>query len=269
MPKLLVPTDFSSGSAVAARYAIKLAAALQLEVELLHAYQVSRPAGSLINVEEHMEEGVQQDFAAFFEDLRQNPYPEVKLHKRTMKKGAVDAIRYITNLEGDEVKAVVMGTHGQSALEQIFVGSTTRKTIETVSHPVLAIPPLLDRDSKVPKKLLWALDGKTNAESYGVRFVRELASKPDGKLTFYYAGDDEQIASVQADILAGDASHNLYTTGLKGNAADEIADAVADTNSELLVMTHRERGLVASWLGGSTTAKLLRKTNVPILVLKP
>ncbi len=269
MPKLLVPTDFSKGSAAAARYAIKLAGALRLEVELLHAYQVSRPAGSLINVEEHMEVGVQEDFAVFFENLRQNTNSEVKLHKRTMKKSAVDAIRYITNLEGDEVQAVVMGTHGQSALEQIFVGSTTRKTIESISHPVLAIPPLLEHDSNVPQRVLWALDGKTNADSYGVRLVKELVGKPGGQLTFYYAGDDEESAGVQADLLAGDTPHNLYATSIAGKAQDEIADAVADTNSDLLVMTHRDRGLVASWLGGSTTASLLRSTNVPILVLKP
>lgn len=269
MPKLLVPTDFSAGSAAAAQYAINLAALLKLDVELLHAYEVSQPAGSFINVEEHMEEGVQVDFAVFLEDLRQNSNPGVKLHKRTMKRNAVDAISYITRLEGDEVRAVVMGTHGQTALEQLFVGSTTRKVIQSTAHPVLAIPPNLDAATPMPKRILWALDGKTTAEDRGIRLVRELAEKPNGKLTFYYAGADEETAGVQADILAGPTPHNLYTTGTEGEPTAEIAGAVSNTNSDLLVMTHRERGLVASWLGGSTTAKMLRNTAVPILVLHP
>jgi len=269
MPKLLVPTDFSKSSAVAARFAIKLASALRLDVELFHAYQVARPAGSLINVEEHMEAGVQADFAEFFEDLRQNNTSDVRLHKRTMKRNAVDAISHVLKLEGDEVQAVVMGTHGQSALEQIFVGSTTRKTIQSVSHPVIAVPPQLEVDSKVPTRILWALDGKTNAEDFGARLVLDLAGKPGGRLTFYYAGVDEETAGAQADILARDVPHNLYSTSVDGEPTDEIENAVADTNSDLLVMTHRHRGLVASWLSGSTTAKLLRRTNVPILVLHP
>jgi len=267
MPKLLVPTDFSIGSAVAASYAINLAAYLNLEVELLHAYEVGRPAGSLINVEEHMEAGVRSDFADFFEDLRQNCNPAVKLHMRTMKKNPVDAITYITNLEGDEVSAVVMGTHGQSALEQVFVGSTTRKTIASISHPVLAIPPLLPLDSKPPKRILWALDGKTNPEGYGVRLLLELARKPEGQLTFHYAGDDVISAGAQADILAGDTPHNLYTTSKDGSALEDIIEAVADTSSDMLVMTHRDRGVLASLLTGSATASLLRKTLVPMFVL--
>ncbi|MFK8056403.1 MAG: universal stress protein [Saprospiraceae bacterium] len=269
MPKLLVPTDFSKGAAVAARYAVNLAAVLNLEVELLHAYQVARPAGSLINVEEHMQAGVRADFAVFFEDLRQNTNPDVKLHMRTMQRSAVDAIAYITKLEGDEVRAVVMGTHGQSALEQIFVGSTTRKTIEAIQHPVIAVPPLLKGDSGAPQRILWALDGKTSPDSYGARFVRELAGKPGGKLTFFYAGVEEENAGVQADILAGDTPHILYSTNLEEKPVIGIEEAVAETGSDLLVMTHRDRGILASWFGRSTTAKLLRSTNMPVLVLQP
>ena len=269
MPKLLVPVDFSNCSAVAARYAIKLASELKLSVEFLHAYQVSRPAGSLINVEEHMQEGVQKDFDVFFETLRQDNPHEVHLHRRTMQRSAVDAINHITKLEGDEVVAVVMGTHGQSALEQIFVGSTTRKTIERIKHPVLAIPPLLEVDSHAPKQILWALDGKTNADSTGVRFVRQLVGKTRGKLTFFYAGDNDELAAVQADILAMETPHMLYSTNASGQTTNEISEAVEETNADLLVMTHRPRGFVESWIGGSTAAKLLRKTHVPVLILQP
>lgn len=99
MPKLLVPTDFSKCAAGAARYAVKLAELLRLEVELLHAYQVGRPAGSLINVEDHMEAGVQADFSVFLQDLRQNMGTNVKLHTRTMKKSPAEALKHITSLE--------------------------------------------------------------------------------------------------------------------------------------------------------------------------
>jgi nucleotide-binding universal stress UspA family protein len=269
MPKFLVPTDFSAGSAVAARFAAKLADALGLGVELLHAYQVGRPAGSLINVEEHMEAGVRNDFDVFHEQLLASVPAKVNLSKRSMKKSAVDAIEYITNLEGDEVSCIVMGTHGQTALEQIFVGSTTRKVIEAVSHPVLAVPPNVEQMEAAPRKVLWALDARTSADDIGVRLVKDLVSLPGGKLTFFYAGTDANEAGAQADLLAGDIEHNLYTTDPDGEAGEQIAEAVRETGAELLVMTHRERGLIASWLGGSTTAKMLRNTQVPVLVLHP
>jgi nucleotide-binding universal stress UspA family protein len=52
---------------------------------------------------------------------------------------ATDAIQ--SYCDDHDIDLVVMGTHGHSGLNRLFLGSTTERTLRSASIPVLAVPP--------------------------------------------------------------------------------------------------------------------------------
>lgn len=267
MPKLLVPTDFSDGSAAAARYALALARDLRCELELLHAYRAERPAGSFINVEEHMESGVRQDYEVFYEGLRADMPEGVVVRRRTERRGAAEAVQHVLRLEGDEVVAVVMGTHGETAAARVLAGSTTQKVIDEIAHPLFAVPQAYVGPTIGPRRILWAVDADTEPEARFTQLIERFALREGAKLTFYNAGGPHPLPDSRFHKLAGRAKYTVTTDTEAGDASAGILGAAEAQRSDLVVVTHGKGGFFSRIFGSSTTGETLRHTRVPVLVL--
>lgn len=267
MPKLLVPTDFSAGSAAAARYAFALARDLRCGLELLHAYRAPRKAGSLIDVEEHMERGVHDDFGAFVEGLRADVPAGMAVHRRTERRDADDAVSHVLRLEGDEVVAVVMGTHGETAAERALAGSTTQKVIDAIDHPLFAVPEAYVGATVGPRRVLWAVDADTAPEPRFCALAADFARREGGALVFYHAGAAGGVPAERLRALAGRAD---YTVAADPDADDATAGILAAADAaaaDLIVVTHGTGGFLSRLFGTSTTGETLRRTRLPVLVL--
>ena len=267
MPKLLVPTDFSAGSAAAARYAFALAADLRCELELLHAYRAERPAGSFINVEDHMEAGVRQDYEEFYAGISGDAPAGLAVHRRTERRGAADAVGHVLKLEGDEVVAVVMGTHGETAAARAFAGSTTQKVIDEIDHPLFAVPQAYVGPTVGPRRILWAVDADTEPDARCRALVEQFARMKGGELLFYNAGGPHPLPDNRFHALAGRAQYTVITDADADDASAGILAAADDRQADLIVVTHGKGGFFSRLFGSSTTGETLRHTRVPVLVL--
>jgi len=141
--KILYPTDFSDVSQKALDYIkqLKEAGSKQVVVlhvihdqvtEALHWYAIS---DSLIKEwETTVKDGVKQSLMKIEKELKECAF-EVKA---IIKTGIL--LREILQVEEEEdVSVIVLGSHGRTNLEEMFLGSVSEKVIRKCKKPVLVI----------------------------------------------------------------------------------------------------------------------------------
>lgn len=138
--KILVPTDFSSGSEAAVHYATAMALEQDASIELVHAYEVPAMAfleGSVIATPEAI---------ASLTDAAQHQLDKVAAHIR--EAGAEVNAHLLQGVAYDEIvrgatawgcDLIVMATHGRTGLRHALIGSVAERVIRTSTIPVLII----------------------------------------------------------------------------------------------------------------------------------
>lgn len=123
--------------------------------------------------------------------------------------------------------------------------------------------------------------------SIALRYAGVLAQRSKGRLTVLFVNDpllgsaaaaaaynvDALEAKTRAELTRfaaralGDAASAATLTTTLGHPAPEIAEATRRLGADLVVMGSRGRTGPGRWLFGSTTERVLRKAEVPLLVV--
>jgi nucleotide-binding universal stress UspA family protein len=194
---------------------------------------------------------------------------------------------------------IAMGSHGAGALHSLLTGSVTTKVIHVGSRPVLVIPserPLRGSAYGPPQRavrILVPVDGSAGATA-ALREVVRIASwfleAPEVHLLAVYERTplSVEIAAMVAaeamneyqqkrfeaafasarDALAGTGIVAIEHTAI-GPPAEEIRATVESLRCDLVCLGTRGTGAVRNVFLGSTTAKVLRAVDVPVLVVPP
>jgi nucleotide-binding universal stress UspA family protein len=141
--KILYPTDFSDVSKKAMEFIKQLKGAGTKEVVVFHVIderiidRIQHHADVGINTEEFgkkMEEQAQEEIRAIEDELKKSGFTV----KTRIDKGV--PFREILKAEQEEdVSVVVIGSHGVSCIEEMFLGSCSEKVIRKSSKPVLVV----------------------------------------------------------------------------------------------------------------------------------
>ena len=140
--KILYPTDFSGVAVKALEYVKRLKASGAKEVIVLH-----------VNDERGNESVVRILGGSQFNKLNEKKMEETEKKLKHIEKELVDAglkvklrietgmpVREILRVEDEEnVSITVIGSHGRSNLEEIFLGSVSEKVIRKSKQPVFVI----------------------------------------------------------------------------------------------------------------------------------
>ena len=138
--QILVPTDFSDGSAAATEQALGLARAFGATVTLFHAYNVPSyvfPDGSTFiagpDVAVRIEREVADALASAARAAeRQSAVP-------VLTRSAIGAPFEEILRASNEFDLVVMGTHGRTGVRHLLLGSVAEKVVRHASCPVLTV----------------------------------------------------------------------------------------------------------------------------------
>jgi len=141
--KILYPTDFSDVSKKAMDFIKQLKGAGTKEVVVFHVIderiidRIQHHSEAGINTEElgkKMEEQAQREIRAIEDELNKSGFTV----KTRIDKGI--PFREILKAEQEEdVSVVVIGSHGVSCIEEMFLGSCSEKVIRKSSKPVLVV----------------------------------------------------------------------------------------------------------------------------------
>lgn len=191
---------------------------------------------------------------------------------------------------------LVLGTHGRSGFQHLFLGSVTEKVIRQAPCPTLVVPPRapdVSPDAPVQyKQILCAVDFSDSSLS-ALAYAVTLAEESDARLTLLHVIEmppelrenplapdfDVDRIHAAADAEARRRLHDLVpkaartyctveTAVVEGRAYRRVLRYAAEQKSDLIVMGVHGRGALDLLLFGSTTHHVIRAAVCPVLILR-
>lgn len=142
MNRIVLTTDYSDGSAVAAPVAAALANQLGTELVVLHVAErlvdVVPVAAGIPPVELQSDEALNERAREKLHAWATEHLGGARFRAELLEGAAAEEITSFAEESGAGL--VVMGTQGHSRLERFFTGSVTEEVLRTSTVPVLVVP---------------------------------------------------------------------------------------------------------------------------------
>ncbi len=140
LSKILCPTDYSSTSDNAVRYAVDFARKVGAHVRFIHIMTSGNPVAKIIPAQDGAEVPIEED------DVLPESFSSILMAEK--QKGLSADIRV---LKGDAPKVIaaqaaswgadliILGSHGRSGLERLIMGSVAEEVFRSSDIPVLLV----------------------------------------------------------------------------------------------------------------------------------
>ncbi|MBI3500744.1 MAG: universal stress protein [Bacteroidetes bacterium] len=284
MKTILVPTDFSECALYALNYACYLAEKTNSRIILLHVlnvFQIDSPVreGELWMKRQQTAERLTEEVPLMLELLRSvrrkmNALMNLPQCKKISMMDSIETGNIGTRVNASAKKnnadMIVMGTHGTSGLNEIFLGSNAEHVVRDVEIPVLSV-----KEGHVKpeiKTIVFATDFSEetnlifpsiknfaeifNAEVHLVKISSAPNSAKRGEmkkmLSKFVSGNEKNIST------------HFYYHQIKEAGIRYFADAV---NADLITLgTHGRHGL-ALFFRGSVAEDVVNHSPLPVLTI--
>ena len=278
---VLLATDGSDGATAAADHALSIAAVFDAT---LHVVAVVPPyeGPDHESTRDHVQTSMHRRAEAFVETVANRARGRGVDVVSGVESGPVHQT-LLDYAETHDVDLVVAGSHGRGGFAETLFGSTAARIVTGASMPVLVVG---GQHVKHPtyETILLPTDGSTGADAV-VPYARALAAAFDATVHVLYVVDVgvydpdlvvdlidgfERFGSrVTAEIGARltEAGVETETAVRRGRPARTILDYAAEVDADLVTMgAHGATGL-ESLLLGSTTERVLRAAERPVLTV--
>jgi nucleotide-binding universal stress UspA family protein len=188
---------------------------------------------------------------------------------------------------------LVLGTHGRSGFERLFLGSVTEKVLRTTRAPVMTIPPpVMQPGPALYKPILCPLDF-SDASARALDYALSLAQEADARLILLHVIESllgEAGASEMGHLSVSEYDRYLEEDAMarlksfvpeaasvwsapqervtRGRAYREILKVAKDEGVELIVMGVQGKGALTRLVFGSTTHHVIREAGCPVLTIR-
>ena len=141
--RILLPTDFSSYSAAATKYACEFATKFDAELHVLHTLEVHLSATPGFGMGLALPQYVHESRAAAEKALAGVLDPQWAVGRKIVRAVAegspkVEIVRYART---QAIDLIVLATHGRSGLAHVIIGSVAESVVRTARCPVLTVRP--------------------------------------------------------------------------------------------------------------------------------
>jgi nucleotide-binding universal stress UspA family protein len=141
--RILLPTDFSTHSATATKYACELATRFDAELHLLHTLEVHRASTPGFVMGLALPQYLQESRAAAEKAQAGVLDPQWAAGRKVVHavvEGSpkVEIVRY-ARTQG--VDLIVLATHGHTGLAHVLIGSVAENVVRTAPCPILTVRP--------------------------------------------------------------------------------------------------------------------------------
>jgi nucleotide-binding universal stress UspA family protein len=292
--RILCAVDFSEFSLDALRHGLVLARWYSAQLTLFHAYPAAQP-GPIPGIKGTVPTFVEADPDEVAREVRRFCAPLLEPSGQTVEivVRAGDAAKEIRR-EAERLPAdlLILGTHGRSGFERLFLGSVTEKVLRSTRVPVLTIPPPV-REAGAPifKTILCPVEFSP-ASNRALEYALALAKEADARLILLHAIEDvlgHAGAEALGHLSVAEYHHHIEQDAVtrlrgvipddarvwahpeervvKGRAHQEILKVVAEERVELVVMGVQGKGIVDRLVFGSTAHRVIREAGCPVLTL--
>ena len=288
---ILFPTDGRPGTNSALTRALDLARTFDATLHVLYAVNTGPLAESFPSEEqETLVDRLEQQGETTTVDV-QNRAAEYDVNVvRHVQEG--DPYRVVLEYAAEHgIDLVVMGTRGRADSGAHHIGSTTQRVLTRSDVPVLSVS--LDEPEAVPEsggvlydRVVIPTDGSDAAERAAERAL-EIAARYDADVRVVYVvdtntygfedaprsivgllkeGGTNAVEAVEAE--AREAGLSVSTAILRGVPEDAILQYADGAGADLIAMGTRGKTSGNERLLGSTTARVVRRSGIPVLTTR-
>ena len=287
--RILCPVDFSEISRHALDHAAAIARWYEARLTLLYVF-ANLPTMDLppLVLEDADRERLMTDLRRMAAAVPR----EVPVDFRVQEAEYVQA-EILAQLGVTHADLLVLGTHGRSGFQRLFLGSVTEKVIRRATCPTIVVPP---RAPDVPagapiqfRRILCAVDfSESSLEA--LAYAITMAEEADARLTLLHVVELPPVLveepaldlSRVREAAAANARRRLHehipeqartyctveTAVVEGRAYREILRHATERRSDLIVMGVHGRGATDLLVFGSTTHHVIRASTFPVLIVR-
>lgn len=273
MKRILVPTDFSKNAEYALKVAAQIARKNNSEIILLHMLELPHQGSDAINggsaipqIMLYKEKAIEK-----LEDLMDVDFLDgINVSEIIQFEKAFEGILSISKKNG--VDLIVMGSHGVSGFEEMFIGSNTEKVVRTSEIPVLVIK------NEVPsfevKNMVFASDFSPEiskpfekllefATIFGAHLNLVMINTPNSFKSTAVA--EKIMAEFVGKYNLSNYSLNIYNDV---NVEKGILNFATKVNADLIGMCTHGRTGFSHFFNGSISEDLVNHTVRPVITFK-
>ena len=275
MKNILVPTDFSEQAENALKVAAQLAQKFDSEIFLLHMLEL--PLQLIDPVQGTQNQNLPE--AIFFmklahqrfKNLMQKPYLKgIKVYETVEFHRAFDGIMEIGREKNCEL--IVMGSHGASGFQEMFIGSNTEKVVRHSEIPVLIIKDEILNFNV--DHFVFATDANLENKDT-LDKAADFAKKIQAKLHLLYVNTPNNFISSEeaeqnlrnfiADSKVEDYRFHVYNDF---SVEKGILNFASKIDAGLLgISTHGRKG-IAHFFNGSISEDIVNHAKRPVVTFK-
>lgn len=278
MKHILLPTDFSDTANNAFLYALQLANQLDVKLFVLYSYVppiLSSTHGGQPELLNSVYQEVELSKFDFFkkkvpllhELAEQHQLDDSKLIFLFEQGTVVSSVKKV--LAEEDIRLVVMGTHGVSGIHKQYVGTNTVAVIRNIQQPVLAIP---EHATYSPIRHIAFTTLFREKDASALAEIIEISKSLHAKLTCVNVmsdAADPSDALLHADIWGKrfQDEHLEFLFLEKKNSVEETVNKfIAENGIDLLAVVKRNRNFFDRLVSSSLSNKLAFHSETPILV---
>jgi nucleotide-binding universal stress UspA family protein len=267
MKRIIHPTDFSKTADTARDFAIYLANKTKSEVVFINTYEIPPSQSTVITTTllETMKENSQQGLDELAEYMKAH-HPEVTVSYHSVLGQTVSSICDIS--EQLEADLIVMGTHGASGLEEVFIGSVAQAVIKNSKIPVLAVPK--HANPKDIHKIAYSSDLNFSNVEKAHQLIENMVDTLDSKLHIIHFSKTAELHEDSEEYIFKrfEKLDPKYDEIPLENYDKDIQEYIDFTRVEMLCMIQRPHNFFERLFLTSHSEKRAMHTNIPLLVLK-
>ncbi len=289
---VLCATDLSENSNKALTVAVQMALGHRAKLVIAHIIDLPAvtPYGETMIDPQELRSRAEDSAKAQLVDLL-SPYEELEWELIiSIGYPAKEIIQIVEDTGTDMVVAV---THTRSGLERLLLGSVSRKLMHTLNVPFLIVPGDMppERVARPVESILIACDFSPDSEG-AIRWGIDLAQAFGAKLTTATVIEPTQLSQIltidpqkernTAEQLQEELLLKLQEVippeyrskiepervVLAGSPHEELNKYAILNHVDLIVMGVHGRGLIENLLVGSTTDRLVRCGQFPVLAIR-
>ena len=273
MKKILVPTDFSKHAEYALKVAAQIAKKDTSEIIIIHMLELPTTGNDAITSSHEIPELMLFKNAAIskLDSLMDAPYLQgIKVSKVIQFELAFDGI--MNNGKSENADLIVMGSHGASGFQEMFIGSNTEKVVRNSEVPVLVIK--REEENFNAKQFVFASDFSEEIKKPFEKVVA-FANKFDSHIYLLNINTPNNFKSTRVaqkamDEFTAEFKINNFSTHIYNdiNVEKGILHFAKGIDADIIGMsTHGRKGL-SHFFNGSISEDLVNHAKRPVITFK-
>ena len=285
---MLVPTDGSAGAEATIGHAVEFARTYGAAVHTLYVVDTgAEPAGIAGSDRETLYAPSERRGREATIRITDRAADADLTAAREVREG-VPHQEILAYTDEHDVDIIVMGTHGRTGADRARLGSTTERILTLADMPVLSVRLGDDRETAAAgpyEQVVVPTDGSDAAER-AAETALDVAEKYDADVHVVYVVDptpydlEDAPRSIIGSLkeggrkatetiatMARDRDLSVTTAIRRGEPTDELLEAASAVDADLVAMGTRGRTVGTDRLLGSTTARVVRRSSIPVLTV--